>query len=93
MPVTHRHAVRFMGQPVMVHLHDGRRCCGILRHVNEEGFFIEPMRGVSPVSTDNETLEIIHADQTTEMQVDSVLFGWWFFPFFATAALWPFFWW
>lgn len=93
MPVTYRHAMRFMGQPVMVHLHGGRRCCGYLRHVNNEGFFIEPMRGVRPVSTNEDTPEITTADQGYEMDIETVQFGWWFFPFFAAAALWPFFLW
>lgn len=94
MPITHRHAMRYMGQPVMVHLHDGKRCCGILRHVNGEGIFIEPMRGeVRPVSSKDEALEVVTADQGTELELEQVLWGWWFFPFLATAALFPFFWW
>lgn len=90
MPITHGHAMRFMGQPVMVHLHDGRRCCGILRHVNGDGIFVEPMRGIRPVSSNEDKLEITTANQIPELEVEEVQFGWWFFPFFATAALWPF---
>ncbi len=94
MPVTHRHAMRFMGQPVMVHLRDGRRCCGYMRHVNGEGVFIEPMRrGVVPVSSNVDALHVTTADKGADLELETVQFGWWFFPFFTLAALSPFFLW
>lgn len=98
MPVTYRHALRFMGQPVIAHCHHGKYY-GIVRKVTRDGIWLEPLpRTAVPASAKSKEANIATADRPESPQGENVYFApffapFFFLPFFVLLALTPFFFW
>lgn len=95
--ITRAHCLPFVGQRVVVRTKDGATHHGILHSVSHDGIYMRPIgaRGARLVSEagDNPIADILLNQPQSVDDVQEAWFPFFFFPFFAIAALWPWAWW
>src|ERR1700730_13609033 len=86
--VSRQHALGLVGRPVIAHHRDGSMYHGILHSVTGDGIYMQRMGGRTISGNPAEsTFENADMQESTDLDAEEVFFPFFFFPFFALAAL------
>jgi len=87
MAINPAQAQRYIGKPVVCQCRDGRRHVGVVRRVTPEGIYLQ--QGAGQASAEGKETAFSHADNAGDLQAEAVFWPLLFLPFFALAALTP----
>lgn len=95
--LTRNHVMPYIGQRIVVQTKDGVIHHGFLHHVCEKGIYLRPVRGgVQPMAGESavgEDFDVLQNLPQKTSDTEQVWFPFFFLPFFALAAFWPWWWW
>lgn len=93
--ITRAHVQPYIGQPIVVHTHEGTVHRGVLHSVNNNGIYIRPMRGRTGLAggTASELTPEVLGDLDADSDVTEAWLPFFFIPWLAMAAFYPWGWW
>ncbi|MDP9728721.1 hypothetical protein ACOJUR_10205 [Alicyclobacillus tolerans] len=93
--VTRAHVTPYVGQRVVVRTHNGAIHHGILHSVTNDGIYLRPLRGQwQPANCQEQAqYEVLTRKNGSQEDVEEAWWPFFFLPWLAIAAFWPWAWW
>lgn len=92
--ITRAQVMPYVGQRVVVRTADGMYHHGILHSATGDGIYLRRMGGRPVLARhDGDGDPVLLQDQSQSAEMTEAFWPFFFFPFFALAAFWPWAWW
>ncbi|QSO46052.1 hypothetical protein [Alicyclobacillus mengziensis] len=93
--ITRSYVEPYIGQRVVVRTHDGVTHHGILHAINNNGMYLRPIRGQAGLAqgTADSSPQLLDHKGSEQGDIEQAWWPFFFLPWLAVAAFWPWGWW